>query len=764
MVERIRLIVRGVVQGVGFRPFVYGLAVRLNLAGFVSNAPEGVVIEIEGASRNLQAFEKILRQSPPQLARIHSMEREMLPPLHEKGFIIRQSRQSGKYDVLISPDVATCSDCLREMNDPADRRYKYPFVNCTNCGPRYTIICDLPYDRTRTTMAVFELCPQCRREYNDPANRRFHAEPVCCPACGPRLTLLKANGEACDTKNPVAECIDILHTGGIVAIKGLGGYHLACDASNDEAVTRLRRRKQRGAKPFAIMVRQYEQLENIVELSRISGDMLREWQGPARPIVLFPKRYPHNLSEQVAPASDSFGVMLPYTPLHHLLMEGDFQALVMTSGNLSDEPICYQDDNVVERLGALADFILSHDREIYIRTDDSVLRPVAGKLRFLRRSRGYVPHPVSLPCDTSSGEILAVGPELNNTICVTRKGEAFLSHHIGNLENTRAYEAFLQAVAHLQDVFRVSPEYVACDLHPGYLSTRFAQSLELPRIEVQHHHAHIASVLAECHRDEQVIGVAFDGLGWGTDGTLWGGEFLVADLINFERVACLEPIQQPGGDMAAHYPPRMAYAYIRKAFGAQADILASELLPSLSESERAMIDCILEQNVNSPLTSSMGRLFDAVSAVLGICVENCFHAQAPAELESIAWQAEQEDGLYPCVSRQETSLYYLPGPGILRALVDDFCSGTTAPICAARFHNTVAQATVDICIRIRENKRLDTVALSGGVFANAFLTGRLVNRLKQEGFEVLLNEQVPAGDGGIALGQAAVAARRNLCV
>ena len=756
-IQRVRIAVRGAVQGVGFRPFVYGLATRLGLAGYVLNEPRGVEIELEGSGAVIEEFLRELRESPPPLARIQSVEQQDIPCTGDTTFTILESDPLGERTVLIAPDIATCGDCLRELNDPDDRRYRYPFINCTNCGPRYTIIRALPYDRAQTTMAAFAMCDACRAEHEDPTNRRFHAEPTCCPVCGPRVALVDSSGKRMEGDTAIAEALTRLETGEILAVKGLGGFHLACDAANPEAVRRLRARKHRDLKPFAIMVRDLKAAERICVVPELERALLT---GAERPIVLLEKRQDHGLADEVAPRSATFGVMLPYTPLHHLLMKGSYRALVMTSGNISDEPIAHKNEDARNRLAELADAFLLHNRDIHIRTDDSVVRTIAGQPRFLRRSRGYAPFPVRLPVEAEK-PILAVGPELNNTVCLARGEHAFLSHHIGDLENVPAYESFLQAIEHLKDVFDVEPEVVACDLHPGYLSTRYAHECGLPRVPVQHHHAHVASVLAETGRTDRVIGVSFDGLGWGDDDGLWGGEFMVCDLAGFERAGHLEPIQQPGGDAAAKRPPRMAYAYLRRAFGEEADDLARELMPDFPEAERRAVAQLLERNVNAPLTSSVGRLFDAASALLGICQENRFHAQAPMELEAAAAQASDEEGAYPfAIEPANDGAAICRTDGIVRGLVQDRRDNVPTTVPAARFHNTLAALVLDICAQIRNNTGLGTVAVSGGVFANAVLLQKLVRLLEKAGFEVLLNAEVPAGDGGVSLGQAAVAAAR----
>ncbi len=757
MNTRMHITVFGAVQGVGFRPFVYGLATRLGLAGFVLNEPRGVTLELEGPREGIDAFLAELHSSPPPLARIARIETRDLAPTGETGFRIRESGAAGERTVLVPPDLATCNDCLREMAEPSDRRYRYPFINCTNCGPRYTIIQDLPYDRAKTTMADFAMCDDCRAEYENPANRRFHAEPTCCPVCGPHVWLADRGGAEIPCGDPIAEAITRLSAGAIVAIKGLGGFHLACDAANAEAVALLRSRKHRDLKPFALMVRDTAAAETIC---RFSCDVERRiLESAERPIVLLDKLLEHGLAEGVAPRNPSFGVMLPYTPLHQLLMEGPFRALVMTSGNLSDEPIAHTNEDALERLAELADCFLLHNRRIHIRTDDSVVRVIAGHLRFLRRSRGYAPFPVKLPFDTGGHEILAVGPELNNTICVTRGEYAFLSHHIGDLTNLAAYDSFLQGIEHLQNVLEVRAEVIAYDPHPAYLSTQYVREQNGAKVAVRHHLAHTVSALVEANHPGPAIGVSFDGLGWGADDLLWGGEFLVVhDYARYERVAHLEAVPQPGGDAAAKETPRMAFAYLHAALGDEAIEVCRGWFPEQAE-QFPLLAQMIARGVNCPKTTSMGRLFDAAAALLGICRYNTFHSQAPMELEAQAHLAADEQGGYEAdiVSGNDGTLV-IKSTGIIRAIVEDVGRGMLAPVCAARFHNAIAHATLGVCEQIRKRSGLTAVALSGGVFANKFLTERLVSLLEDKGFTALLNTAVPPGDGGVSLGQAASAA------
>ncbi len=768
MKNALRIQVTGVVQGVGFRPFVYELATRYDLAGYILNNSQGVEIEIEGQSSSLDSFLHTLRDSPPPLAIIKKIHVDEIEPGNYVTFQIRESEKQETQTVLIPPDFATCSDCLQELFNPLDRRYRYPFINCTNCGPRYTIIQDLPYDRSRTTMSAFEMCQECRAEYEDPLNRRFHAEPTCCPNCGPHVWLTDQRGSILEYEDPIAACVQFLEKGAIVAIKGLGGFHLACDASYDEAVCTLRNRKMREAKPFALMVKDMDAARQFIEIER-EGEMqdggFRLAQSTLlssreRPILLLKKKRNSTLSHFVAPNSAHLGIMLPYTPLHHLIMQGSYPALVMTSANLTDEPIAYQNEDALERLSTIADYYLLHNRPIHIRTDDSVMQFISGKPHFLRRSRGYAPFPLELPIQNNRQEILSLGPEMNNTISLTQGDHVFMSHYLGDLQNAFAYQSFLQAIDHLSNVLEIKPTIIACDTHPDYLSSRYAHESGLQVIEVQHHHAHIASVLAEHGRTDRVIGVSFDGLGWGENNELWGGEFLVCDLSDYQRAGHLQLIPQPGGDVCTKRITRMAYMFLQKAFGKEADRIINDLFPAFSEQERKIVTQMVEKGINTPYTSSAGRLFDTASAILNICTENTYEGQAPMELEGTASQAESEEGFYPVPIEENDSTLIVKTPDLIRQMTQDYRSGVNREICAVRFHNSIAQFVLEMCIRIRDRTKLNTVALSGGVFANAILTEKLTLILEKEGFEVLTNIAVPAGDGGICLGQAAVAAWR----
>lgn len=751
-----RIEVRGLVQGVGFRPHACRLAERLGLGGSARNTASGLVIEVEGDGECVGEFLRAVRETPPPMAHVRDVRTEYMEPLGERLFRVAGSAGSGVAEALVPPDLAVCDECLSEFWDPSNRRHRHPFINCTNCGPRHTIILDMPYDRVRTSMSGFAMCGRCRAEYGDPANRRFHAEAICCPECGPQLRLTDSRGRMVASGDPAAVAAEMLATGAILAVKGIGGYHLACDAANAAAVRELRCRKRRDAKPFALMAKDAGAVLRVAEMD---GGELRLLRGPERPIVLLAKRN-GVLPEEIAPDSGRFGVMLPYTPVHHLLTGGDCPVLVMTSGNVSDEPIAHEDDDALRRLGPLADAFLTHDRRIHTRTDDSVAHVAAGHPRFLRRSRGYAPFPVQLPCGTTGAEILATGAELSVTACLTRAGSAYMSHHAGDVGHLSAWEAFLCAVGDLKTIFGVEPAVAACDLHPSFATTRYARETGLSLVRVQHHHAHIASVLAEHRRTDRVIGVAYDGFGLGDDGRAWGGEVLVCDLVTSRRAGGLRGMPLPGGDATARKPARMAYVMLRSLFGDDAASRADRLLPRLSPEERLVLDRTL---ADAPECTSMGRLFDAAAALLGICDDNTHHAQAPLALEGRAGLAKPDEcGYYTAPAVCGGSGHWeVSGAEILRGMIVDYLGGRTVGACARAFHESVARATLDICLRVRKDTGLETAALSGGCFMNALLLERCAGLLRENGFEVLANGIVPAGDGGLSLGQAAVAAWRR---
>lgn len=748
---RVRVQVTGVVQGVGFRPYVHALAVRHALTGVVRNDEAGVVVEVEGRDAAVEAFLAALPARVPPLATVDTVVVERLPPAGSTGFTIADSTATAARTAVVPPDAATCDACLAEVHDPADRRYRYPFANCTACGPRYTIVRDVPYDRARTTMAGFAMCADCRREYDDVADRRFHAEPVCCPACGPRLRLVDREGRELDG-DPLETAAGLLCAGGVVAVKGLGGYHLAVDAGDEDAVAGLRARKHREHRPFAVMV---ADLAIARQLAEVDVDEQALLTGPARPVVLLHRRVDAPVAPAVAPGSLTLGLFLPYTPLHSLLLAAAGRPLVMTSGNLSDEPIAYRDDDAVRRLGALADALLVSDRPVQTRVDDSVVRVVAGRPLPLRRSRGYVPQPVRM-LEPFPRHVLACGPELKATLCLGRGRSAFLSHHLGDLENYETLACYLEAVEHLQRLLDVQPQVVAHDLHPQYLSTQHALGMDgVALVGVQHHHAHVASCLADNGRAGPVIGVAFDGLGMGTDGALWGGEVLVADLVGFRRAAHLAPVPMPGGAAAVRQPWRMAAAHLAAAYPDPPVDLA---VVRRQGRRWGAVLAAARAGVNAPPTTSAGRLFDAVAAIVGLRDEVTYEGQAAVELEHCADPAERSS--YP-VQVGADAPFVIDGAALVRAVVDDVRAGVPAPAVAAHFHEAVADVVSEVCTRVRADEGLSTVALSGGVFQNARLVAGCLRRLGAAGFEVLTHRQVPPNDGGLSLGQAAVAGARD---
>jgi hydrogenase maturation protein HypF len=766
MAVRAQVVVGGIVQGVGFRPFVYRLAQDHQLAGWVLNSTQGVVIEVEGERDRIDHFLAELAVSPPPQALIERVETNFLPPIGHSSFVIEASREGDEF-VLISPDICICADCLRELRDPRDRRHAYPFINCTNCGPRFTIISDIPYDRPKTTMRAFAMCPRCDREYHDPGDRRFHAQPNACPVCGPQVELL-GDGDRLREATPQAEAIGtarrLLAEGAILAVKGLGGFHLACDATNARAVASLRERKQRVDKPFAVMSLDVETVRRYCEVSEGEAQLL---EVPARPIVLLRRRHDSPIAREVAPGNDYTGVMLPYTPLHYLLLEGSGEngagfppALVMTSGNLSEEPIATGNEEALERLGPLADYFLLHNRDIYVRCDDSVTRLFRGREAVIRRSRGYAPFPVRLNLELE--EVLASGAELKNTFCLTKGTYAFLSQHIGDMENYETYESYRSAIEHFRRLFRVEPRAVAHDLHPNYLATRYALELAqaggLRKVGVQHHHAHVVSCMAENGVNDKVIGVAFDGTGYGTDGHIWGGEFLLADYRRFRRLAHFKYVPLPGGEAAIRRPYRMAVSHLVSAFGEEALDLPLELWSRVHPAELALIRRMMATRVNSPLTSSCGRLFDAVSALLGVRGVVNYEGQAAIELEMLA--AEGVDEAYDWQRSSAHPMVIDPAP-LLRGVVSDLMRGVDTGVISAKFHNTIAVIIAAISEAARQRTGVGKVALSGGVFQNLYLLGRAVDELERRGFETLIHHQVPPNDGGIALGQAVIASARG---
>ncbi|MEJ2519217.1 MAG: carbamoyltransferase HypF [Desulfuromonadales bacterium] len=753
MVQRQKILVEGIVQGVGFRPFIYQLAKRLHLAGAVWNDSRGVTIDVEGTPQALTELVAAIRREAPPLAVIQALTAENLPVGGADTFTILASVQDPQRRAEISPDTFVCADCRAELFEPTDRRYHYPFINCTNCGPRFTIVTGIPYDRPLTTMADFPLCQACRAEYEDPASRRFHAQPNACPDCGPQLRLFVTGDGNAGRRDPLAEACRRLSAGQIVAIKGLGGYHLAADATNEAAVTALRRRKQRDEKPFALMVKDLAAARELAFVNDLEARLL---SGVERPIVLVKKRSGHGLAAGLAPNNRNFGIMLPYTPLHHLLFAQPFRALVMTSANLSDEPIAYQDEEARQRLAAVADAFLCHNRRIHVRTDDSIARVMAGQPLLLRRSRGYVPRAVSLPVAAPS--VLAVGAELKNTVCLTRGDRAFLSQHVGDLQNPQAFASFRETIAHLQSILEVTPEAVAHDLHPDYLSTRYAEEeCSLPLIAVQHHHAHLASCLAEHGQQDPAIGVIFDGVGYGDDQQIWGGEFLVGDLAGYQRFGHFRYQPMPGGDLATRHPWRMALSYLLTTYGVLPEGLT--IFDGLDSNDLRLLIQAMNRRINAPLSSSCGRLFDAVAALIGLRQVVSFEGQAAMELEMVA-DPEVSAGYPFQLSSPQGQIIFDPSR-MIREIVEDQLSGMAPSRIAGRFHRTLAEMITAVCDDIRQRTGLQDVVLSGGVFQNGLLTEMTVPRLTRAGFRVLTHTLVPPNDGGVALGQAAVALCRR---
>jgi hydrogenase maturation protein HypF len=764
--------VSGVVQGVGFRPFVYGLATRLNLRGWVNNNSAGVDIQIQGEEEQLQDFVRALQQEKPPLARIDSLTVTELPGSEVfSAFEIRLSEVIEGAFQPVAADVALCPDCERELFDPADRRYLYPFINCTNCGPRFTIIQDLPYDRPKTTMRDFPLCADCKREYHDPLNRRFHAQPVACPVCGPRLWLeIPGQKDTAKDLQAILTARRLLREGKIVAVKGLGGFHLACDAANPTAVETLRQRKGRQGKPFALMAADLETVERLCFVSPAARDLLT---GREKPIVLLKRRGQTSLAPQVAAGVDTLGFMLPYTPLHHLLLNQNNPdlsiepvpaVLVMTSGNFSEEPIATDNTEALERLAPLADAFLLHNRDIHIRCDDSVVRVdeevsshqlsvIRPGIVHIRRSRGYAPYPVHLPFETRP--TLAVGGELKNTFCLTRERYAFLSHHIGDMENAETYASFEQGVEHLSRLFRIAPEIIACDLHPGYFTTTWAARHHPQPVYVQHHHAHIAACMADNGLENRpLIGLAYDGTGYGPDGAIWGGEILIADYANHERAAHLEYLPLPGGDAAIRHPWRIAVGY---AHALGLDVSRLPFLQAVEAQAISIVQAQVEKHLNAPPTSSLGRLFDAVAALAGVRNDVTYEAQAAIELETLSRPHAAAAAPYPYTLTWQGQRLVIGLHDLLAAVIDEARRGVPAGQIGARFHRSVTAFSVEICRHLREQRGLSEIALSGGVWQNQLLLDLTRAELRAAGFEVFFHRQTPPNDGGLALGQAVVA-------
>ncbi len=760
--RRVRARVLGTVQGVGFRPHVFRLAEQLELGGWVLNDERGVVLEVEGAPDRVDRFLLRLTEEAPPLAVIESIRSNTVPASGELGFRIVESERRGEAEAPVAADTATCAECLAELRDPGDRRHRYPFINCTNCGPRFTIVRGVPYDRPLTTMAGFEMCERCRAEYEDPRDRRFHAQPNACPECGPRATLTDARGEelVVSGDDPIAAAARRLGSGEMIAIKGIGGYHLACAAADERAVATLRERKHRDAKPFALMAADLPRARELVELTPAEEQLIA---GPERPIVVARRRSTAAVASGVAPGLRDLGVMLPYSPLHHLLAEDAGEALVMTSGNLSDEPIAFDDEDARGRLAPIADAFLVHDRPIHIRTDDSVVRALDPETNptplLLRRSRGYVPGGVGLPIEAAA-PVLGCGAELKSTFCLAKGSRAWVGHHIGDLKNFETLESFRSGISHFERLFAVAPTVVAHDLHPDYLATRYAlERAGVATVGVQHHHAHLAACLAEHGELGAAVGAIFDGSGYGGDGTVWGGEILRGDLAGYERAGLLFPVRLPGGDAAAREPWRMACAWLASALETERPPIPEVLAAEVSEEDWAAICSMAGGEVNSPLTTSVGRLFDAVAAVCGLRARSAHEGQAATELEGRA--SPVEGGAYEIdlIEGGEGALIIDPRATI-RALTADLARGVAIELAAARFHNALARATAGACEREAERAALSRVVLSGGVFQNRLLIERTAELLRARRLDVLIPRALPPNDGAISYGQVAVAVAR----
>ncbi len=744
--ERARIVIRGAVQGVGFRPFVYRLATELQLDGWVLNSAQGVFIEAEGATEILQLFLRRLEKERPPRAVVQSQESSFLDPVGYTSFEIRKSVDRGEKTVLILPDISTCADCVREIFDSADRRFGYPFTNCTNCGPRFSIIEALPYDRANTSMKKFTMCTECEREYHDPRDRRFHAQPNACLRCGPQLELWGATGDlVARADDALARAAEAIRVGKILALKGLGGFQLIVDATNAVAIARLRERKHREEKPFAVMVSSLAEARELCRTSELEERLLLS---PESPIVLLERNIRTPLAASVAPANPNLGMMLPYTPLHHLLLHSLSVPVVATSGNLSDEPICIDEHDAVERLRRIADSFLVHDRPIVRHMDDSMARIMAGRELVLRRARGYAPLPITLnpPLGPPTSEcVLALGAHLKNTVALSVGTNVFVSQHIGDLETEQAYAAFVKSAADLPHLYNAVPQLIACDMHPDYLSTKHAAQFSVPVRPVQHHWAHIAACVAENQLTPPLLGVSWDGTGYGGDGTIWGGEFLSVDANGFTRIAHLRQFRLPGGEAAVKEPRRSALGLLHEIFGEQL-WEQDDLLTAFQRGELSLMRQMLEKNVNAPLTSSAGRLFDVVAGLIGLRSRASFEGQAAMELE-FAIQPRVEDA-YPFSLREETPLVLDWQPTIM-GIIEDLRTGVTRAVISAKFHNMLAEMIVAVARKNGQNK----VVLSGGCFQNRYLAERTINRVAAEGFRPYWHQRIPPNDGGISLGQ-----------
>lgn len=753
--KRLRISIQGAVQGVGFRPFVYRLAQELKLKGWIQNTTEGVMIEVEGEFSDISDFQRRLHKEKPQLSFFMKDVETDLDPCGYESFEIRHSEVCLEKIAYVLPDIATCSECLQDILDPTNRRYLYPFTNCTNCGPRYSIIEALPYDRENTSMNQFDMCPDCQREYNDPLNRRFHAQPNACPQCGPHLELWNKDQKILATHHEAMyEAVQAIKQGKIVAVKGIGGFHLFVDAANEESVLQLRKRKHRSLKPFAIMA---PSLENISQYAKISKQEKSLLTSEAAPIVLLSKKENqfHKIANSVAPENPNLGVMLPYSPLHHLLMKALDIPVVATSGNLADESICIDEKEAIQRLVNIADLFLVHNRGIVRSVDDSVVRIMMNQPSILRRSRGYAPLPITIQQEGPS--VLALGGHLKNTVALSVKNNVFISQHIGDLESIQSCEAFGETTKSLENLYSPSLKCLVSDSHPDYYSTKFAKDSSLPLLQVQHHHAHIVSCMAEHHLNEEALGIAFDGTGYGEDQSIWGGEFLLSNLSDFKRVGHFKPFRLPGGEHAIKEPRRTAIAVLFELFGNRF-LLEEDLAPikAFRSNELYLIEQMMEKHLNSPLTSSVGRLFDAAASLLDVCQFNQYEGQAAMSLEYILGQNNEAGNYHYEISQDNKGVYIVDWKPMIKAIIADLRSDISKEKISAKFHNTIAEIVISLAKEIKKEK----IVLSGGCFQNKYLTERLVTRLKEENFLPYWHKEVPSNDGGIALGQAVVGMSR----
>lgn len=750
-----RINVEGIVQGVGFRPFIYRMALKENLSGWVRNTTEGVEIEAEGGLERLKHFCGLIKEEVPPLARIKKITSKNIPVKGDYNFDIKESKKTRDKIAMISPDVAICNDCIKDITDPDNRRYMYPFTNCTNCGPRFSLIKELPYDRPRTTMKDFNMCHVCEREYSDPLDRRYHAQPNACSECGPQIWLTDNRGNICSSDNQLNTAVELLRQGEIIAVKGLSGFHLMCDAENRQVISRLRRRKERPDKPLALMMDNLNTVSQYCHFDKQEKDILT---GYRKPILLLDKKG-EELPENVAPGSKYYGVMLPYTPLHYLIFNSELKALVATSANITGSPIEYKNRSGFNKLKKIADYFLFHNRKVYLPLDDSVVRVIRGQERVIRRARGYVPEPVQV---TGIEDGLALGAEQKNTICINRDDFAFLSQHLGNLSNGAVYDNYKFTIKHFKDLYQFKPAFVTHDLHPDYQSTHHADFMisnnceeDIKKLEVQHHHAHIASCMVENNIDEKVIGLAFDGTGMGTDGNMWGGEFLLCDLKNSNRVGHLNYIRMPGGDKAVREPWRMAVSYLNR-LNYDKKVMINIL--DVNKEELEIVLEMLEKDLNCVKTSSIGRLFDTVAALIGLRRVITYQAQAAVELEAAAGDNKET---YNYEIKKQGDKFVINTDTVIKSIYNDYKNKVNRSIISAKFHNTVIGFSLTMCKLLRNTYGIDRVVLSGGVFQNEILFKGISRNLTEFNFSVYTHAEIPCNDGGISLGQLIIAGRRE---